>query len=157
MFNHNPTQKAEVFTGSPVRNTDDAAKAAREVISREGFEIGVIVTLGESGCLFGDKKSQSVKFFEAKKVQVVDSTVIFYSIHLIKHNKNLILIFIVLGQQGAGDAFVGSLAHYLGALGVESIHRAIELATEYASLSVQQKGTQASYPFLNDLDAKFRV
>ena len=37
------------------------------------------------------------------------------------------------------------------------IKQAVQLAGEYSSLSVQFKGTQASYPFLKDLDSKFRL
>ena len=63
----------------------------------------------------------------------------------------------VVDTTGAGDAFVGSLAHYVSKFGVNSMFKAIELATEYASISVQSKGTQSSYPFLKDLDDKFKI
>ena len=39
-------------------------------------------------------------------------------------------------KKGAGDSFVGALAHYISFLGKDSMCRAIELASEYASLSV---------------------
>lgn len=38
--------KAEVFTGETVKNVEDAVKACKVVMSREGFHIGVVVTLG---------------------------------------------------------------------------------------------------------------
>lgn len=33
----------------------------------------------------------------------------------------------------------------------------IDLANEYASITVQRKGTQTSYPHLSELDAKFKI
>lgn len=68
-----------------------------------------------------------------------------------------ILIF-VFEIKGAGDSFVGSLAHYLSKYGTkssESLERAVKLASEYASFSVERKGAQTSYLHLKDLDAKF--
>ena len=124
--------EAEVFTKCHVKSVEDAKKACANVLARDGFHLGVIVTLGEQGVVYCDKKSGEYLIVEAKKVQAVDST-------------------------GAGDAFVGSLAHYLSKLGVGEIKRAIELACEYATLSVLKKGTQASYPKLNELDEKFKV
>lgn len=121
--------EAEVFTGSSVTSVQEAEKACRIVLSREGFEIGVVVTLGEKGCVFGNKKTGDIKFFCAKKVEVVDST-------------------------GAGDAFCGALSHFIAKC---DIYQAIELANSYASLTVQRKGTQASYPFINDLDNSFKI
>jgi sugar/nucleoside kinase (ribokinase family) len=59
--------------------------------------------------------------------------------------------------KGAGDAFVGAFAHYLSRLGVDSINKAIQLACDYATLTVQALGTQASYPFVDKIDSKFKV
>lgn len=59
--------------------------------------------------------------------------------------------------KGAGDAFVGSFAHYLNLLGKGSIEKSIELAADYATLSVQKPGTQSSYPRLDELDGKFKL
>jgi sugar/nucleoside kinase (ribokinase family) len=58
--------------------------------------------------------------------------------------------------KGAGDAFVGSFAHYLSRLGIDKIEQVLRMANEYASLTVQKKGTQTSYPHIDDLDEKFR-
>ena len=60
--------------------------------------------------------------------------------------------------KGAGDAFIGSLANYLGKskpLSSNLLHKAVELATEYASMSVERKGAQTSYLNLKDLSEKF--
>lgn len=125
--------EAEVFTDSIVNTVDDAIRAANIVLSREGFHIGVVVTLGDQGALFVDKETRRARHFKSPKVkEVIDTT-------------------------GAGDAFVGSLAHYIGSWGIKSIDKSIELACEYASVSVQFKGTQASYPVLSSLDPKFKV
>jgi ribokinase len=56
--------------------------------------------------------------------------------------------------KGAGDAFIGSLSHYFGKGG--DLHKAVELATEYASLSVERKGAQTSYLYLDELSEKLR-
>lgn len=67
--------KAEVFTGSDVKNEKDAEIACQKVLAREGFYIGVIVTLGDKGCIFGEKKTGKITNFPARKVNVVDTTV----------------------------------------------------------------------------------
>ena len=115
-------------------SVDDAIKVCKIVLAREAFQIGVgvVVTLGGNGAVYGDKLTGETRHFPVRKVKVVDTT-------------------------GAGDAFVGSLAHYVSKCGHGSMHRAIELATEYASLYVQNKGTQTSYPLLKDLEDKFKV
>jgi ribokinase len=59
--------------------------------------------------------------------------------------------------KGAGDAFVGSFAHYLNLLGKDSIEKSIELASDYATLTVQKPGTQSSYPKLEELEEKFNL
>ena len=68
----------------------------------------------------------------------------------------LILIDLKLSA-GAGDAFVGSFVHYLNKLGDESVLKAVELASEYASITVQYPGTQSSYPSLDKLSEKFKI
>ena len=86
----------------------------------------VIITLGKDGALLWEKDKAVVKVdcprVEAEKV--VDTT-------------------------GAGDAFVGSLAFFLSSRVemVESVRRSCCVA----SLTVQTKGTQASYPARTDL------
>ena len=60
---------------------------------------------------------------------------------------------------GAGDAFVGSFAHYISALTLEqrddsdAIRDVIRKACAVATFSVQRNGTQASYPHPSDLIA----
>lgn len=63
----------------------------------------------------------------------------------------------IIKSAGAGDAFVGSFVHYLNRLGDELVLNAVELASEYASITVQYPGTQSSYPKLEKLSDKFSV
>lgn len=124
--------EAEAFISCTVKTIEDAKNACKIVLARDGFYIGCVVTLGGEGCVYGDKKTGEIKHFPCVPVKVVDTT-------------------------GAGDSFVGALSHYISYLGPDSIFSAIELALEYASLSVTRKGTQASYWHLSELDDKFKV
>jgi ribokinase len=76
----------------------------------------VIVTLGAEGALLVTAHAQ--RHIAAIRVSPVDTT-------------------------GAGDAFIGSFAHYV-AVG-EDIVEALERAVRYAAHSVTRKGTQISY------------
>lgn len=83
----------------------------------------VIVTLGEKGALLVDKNQ--VKVFKAKKVKAVDTV-------------------------GAGDCFVSSFAfNYLISKNVDT---AIEFAIWSSAYSVTQKGAQASYGTLKQIN-----
>lgn len=57
----------------------------------------------------------------------------------------------VLDTTGAGDAFVGALAHYLARYPDLPLYRKVGGAVTIASMSVQQYGTQSSYPMAKDL------
>ena len=52
---------------------------------------------------------------------------------------------------------MGAFGHYLNNLGEENVKRAIELASEYATITVQSLGTQSSYPKLDEIDKKFKI
>lgn len=60
-------------------------------------------------------------------------------------------IFPYLQSQGAGDAFVGALAHYLARYPDTSMLKKVAGAVHIASLTVQKYGTQSSYPLAKDL------
>jgi len=107
--------ETELLTDQPVGTLAEAEVAARKLLSR-GTRI-VILTLGERGALLVDK--DMVENISAVKVDAVDPT-------------------------GAGDAFIGSLAVYLGE-GL-SIRDAIRRANAVAALSVTRIGTQVSFP-----------
>jgi ribokinase len=107
--------ETELLTGQPVDTLAEAETAARKLLSRGPRT--VILTLGERGALLVDE--DTVENIPAVKVDAVDPT-------------------------GAGDAFIGSLAVYLGA-GL-SIREAIGRANAVAALSVTRIGTQISFP-----------
>ena len=138
-----------MFTGFPVRTVEDAKKACLAVLARAGFHLGVIVTLGEQGAVFGDRRTGELTCVSTRKVQAVDTTVRRPERRAkspAAHKESTIDFSLF---QGAGDAFLGSLAHYICKLGVSSLPDAIEKACEYATMSVMGRGTQASYPRLN--------
>jgi ribokinase len=107
--------ETEQLTDIPVQSIDDAQRAARILLER-GCKI-VILTLGERGALV--VTHEKILHTPAVKVNPVDST-------------------------GAGDAFVGSLAVFLGE-GLE-LEVAVQRANAVAALSVTQRGTQSSFP-----------
>ena len=106
--------EAALLAGVPT-DTDDGAAHAGQILRGRGVA-AVIVTLGGRGALVMDGASHRVF---AETVRAVDST-------------------------GAGDAFVGSLAYFLGA-GV-SLRDAAEKACRIATHSVLRHGTQSSFP-----------
>jgi ribokinase len=107
--------EAQLLTGLPVRDLAEAEAAARRLLGRGPRH--VIITLGERGSLLVD--GESTQHVPAPQVKAVDTT-------------------------GAGDAFVGSLAFFLGQ-GV-SLVEAMRRANAIAAHSVQFPGTQSSYP-----------
>jgi ribokinase len=113
--------ETELLTGAPVGTLAEAEAAARKLLSR-GPET-VILTLGERGALLVEK--DRVESIPAVKVDAVDPT-------------------------GAGDAFIGSLAVYLGE-GLP-LQDAILRANAVAALSVTRIGTQISFPKRGEAD-----
>lgn len=106
--------EAETITGMPVRNVDDAKKCAEKLLS--GGMKRVILTLGTNGSLLASRESmQHVAPFAVK---AIDST-------------------------GAGDAFIGSFAVFLGEGHPEL--EAVRRANLYAGLSTTGVGTQKSF------------
>jgi ribokinase len=106
--------EAEVITGMPVHSMDDAKKCA-EFLRRQGMR-RVVITLGERGSLVAGP--EGCEIIPAFKVQAVDTT-------------------------GAGDAFIGSFAVFLGE-GL-SEKEALTRANLYAALSTTKVGTQKSF------------
>jgi ribokinase len=106
--------EAEAITALPVKNVDDAKKCAATLLA--GGMKRVIITLGSQGSLLasGDESEQVAPFV----VKSVDST-------------------------GAGDAFIGSFATFLGE-GVPE-KEAVRRANLYAGLSTTGIGTQKSF------------
>jgi len=106
--------EAEAITGLPVKTIDEAKKCAAKLVA--GGIRRVIITLGANGSLLASRDgSEHIAPFT---VQSVDST-------------------------GAGDAFIGSFAVFLGE-GVPE-KEAVRRANLYAGLSTTGVGTQKSF------------
>jgi ribokinase len=106
--------EAETITGMPVQSIDDAKKCA-EFLLCQGMR-RVVITLGERGSLVAG--SDGMELIPAFKVQAVDTT-------------------------GAGDAFIGSFAVFLGEGLPEK--EALTRANLYAAISTTKVGTQKSF------------
>jgi ribokinase len=107
--------ETEILTGLPVHTLSAAETAARRLIDR-GPQV-VILTLGERGALVADRSHMA--HMPAVPVEAIDPT-------------------------GAGDAFIGALATFLGE-GM-SLDEAARQANAVAALSVTRIGTQRSFP-----------
>jgi ribokinase len=114
--------EAAALTGMPVKTREEAFAAAARLLER-GPAI-VVVTLGDRGAACAERGEEPFHA-EAEPVRAVDAT-------------------------GAGDAFVGSLAYFLGSGAplVEAVRRSCLVAT----LSVQKPGTQTSFPHRRDIE-----
>ena len=117
--------EAELLTGLPVTSPEEAQAAA--LVLRERGASTVIITLGSRGALVAD--GQGNELIRGITVNAVDST-------------------------GAGDAFIGSLAIYLGE-GL-SLRKAVRKANAVAALSVTRPGTQTSFPTQAEVEAFMR-
>lgn len=110
----NQSELALLSGASAGKEVEIDAAAARLLDAGVGH---VIVTLGARGaCLFDRNGRQDI---EAVPVSPVDTT-------------------------GAGDAFIGSFAHFLSS--GAGIVPALRQAARYAAMSVTKRGTQSSYP-----------
>jgi ribokinase len=106
--------EAETITGMPVRNVEDAKKCAERLLT--GGIKRIILTLGANGSLLASP--EGMEHVPAFSVKSVDST-------------------------GAGDAFIGSFAVFLGE-GLPE-REAVRRANLYAGLSTTGVGTQKSF------------
>jgi ribokinase len=111
--------EAETITGMPVKNVDDAKKCAEKFLT-SGIQ-RVIITLGSNGSLLASR--DAMEHIPAFTVKSLDST-------------------------GAGDAFIGSFAVFLGESKPGEGHperEAVRRANLYAGLSTTGVGTQKSF------------
>ena len=106
--------EAEAIAGMPVRNLEDAKRCAGKLLA-SGIR-RVIITLGSNGSLLA--ASDGMTHVPAFDVKTLDST-------------------------GAGDAFIGSFATFLGEGQPEA--EAVRRANLYAGLSTTGVGTQKSF------------
>jgi ribokinase len=117
--------EAEAISGMPVKNVEDAKASASKLLA--GGIRRVIITLGANGALLAG--SDGMTHVPAFSVKSVDST-------------------------GAGDAFIGSFATFLGEGLAEQ--EAVRRANLYAGLSTTGVGTQKSFYDRARFDAEWR-
>lgn len=118
--------EAEFITGMPVHSADDAVKCANLLLER-GLK-RVVLTLGGRGCLLAGP--EGTELVPAFKVSAVDTT-------------------------GAGDAFIGSFATFLGEGIAEK--EALRRANLYAALSTTRVGTQKSFASRTDFEREWQA
>ncbi|RNF14816.1 putative adenosine kinase [Trypanosoma conorhini] len=118
--------EAAMITGLEVTDGASAAKAAR-ALQALGVR-DVVITLGAQGYVICEGGLEPVHV-PGRRVKAVDTT-------------------------GAGDSFVGSMVYYLSK--GKTLSEACKRANVCASLSVQRRGTQMSYPTINELPAEVR-
>ncbi len=110
-----------LLSGLPTGTEDEILDAARSLVAQG---IGtVIVTLGARGARL--VTADRFAAIEPVRVTPVDTT-------------------------GAGDAFIGSFAHFLAATG--DTEPALKSAARYAAFSVGRRGTQKSYASAEEFD-----
>jgi len=117
--------EAEAITGMPVHSIDEARNCA-EFLLRQGMR-RVVITLGEHGSLAAGP--DRMELIPAFKVEAVDTT-------------------------GAGDAFIGSFAVFLGEGLPEE--EALQRANLYAALSTTKVGTQKSFCSQTEFEKEWR-
>lgn len=124
-FTPNETELA-TLTGLPTTNLAEIKTAAHHLLDRGVGNL--IITLGSKGALWATKGYDEL--VPAFAVNAVDTT-------------------------GAGDAFIGSFAHYY--VHGHDIAAALRQANQYAAMTVTKKGTQKSYPTAKELTKKLEV
>jgi ribokinase len=117
--------EAEAITGMPVHSIEEAKRCADFLLQR-GLR-RVVITLGERGCLLAG--ANGAELIPAFKVKAVDTT-------------------------GAGDAFIGSFAVFLGE-GLPEEESLIR-ASLYAALSTTKVGTQKSFLKRRDFEQEWQ-
>ena len=120
-FTPNETE-AEFYLNKKIETTEDIRNAANELL-KKGIK-NVIITLGEKGIFFANRKENF--FLEAYKLKkpVIDTT-------------------------GAGDAFNGAFA--VGLANDLEIKEALTFANKVAGISTTKLGAAASMPFAKEL------
>jgi ribokinase len=117
--------EAQAISLKSVTTLEDAVESAKELVAR-GFS-RVVLTLGERGAILASQEGSA--HFPAFPIETVDST-------------------------GAGDAFIGSFAAFLGEGIPES--EAVARANLYAALSTASVGTQKSFVSRKRLEAEWK-
>ncbi|XP_035895590.1 ribokinase [Anopheles stephensi] len=119
--------EAALLTDMPSVADVQQAKVAVHKLRDMGCKT-VIITLGEKGAVFAEPHNPTVYHVQPLKVKsVVDTT-------------------------GAGDAFIGALAHFVAKHPDAALGNCIAAANRVAAWSVQKPGTQASFPRQGDVE-----
>lgn len=113
--------EAAMLLEKSTATVEEAMAVALEFLERGPKR--VIITLGSRGAVFASL-GEAPQFVAAEPVKAVDTT-------------------------GAGDAFVGSLAYFIG--NKFPLRKAVERACTIATLSVLKPGTQTSFPYREDV------
>lgn len=111
-----------------VGNSEDRIIQASKDISRFGIKT-VITTLGNKGCILYDAADNRITEVPAFKVQAIDTV-------------------------GAGDCFNGVVSSKL--CQGENILTSVKYATAAASIAITRQGAQASMPYLNEIEDRFK-
>lgn len=106
---------------------EEQIQEAAMVLIEKGLK-NVIVTMGSRGVMWVTK--EKIQTVDSHKVAAIDTT-------------------------GAGDAFIGCFAHYFVQNG--DVLNAIKMATAFAALSVTKRGTQTSYPNIDEVEQFLKV
>ncbi|XP_058129024.1 ribokinase [Anopheles ziemanni] len=121
--------EAALLTDMQEVNDIEQAKTALLRLRQLGCKT-VIITLGEKGAIFARPDDTEVVHVKPVKVnKVVDTT-------------------------GAGDAFIGALAHFMAKNPEADLAWCIAAANRVAACSVQKPGTQTSFPRAADIDLR---
>ncbi|WP_322804892.1 ribokinase [Vibrio alfacsensis] len=112
----------EILVGKPVETIDDIRSAAKVLLDK-GLS-NIIVTLGSRGSLWLTKDGFEL-LVDPIKVDAVDTS-------------------------GAGDAFIGCFSHYFVQSG--DVEFSMKKASMFAAMSVTEKGTQFSYPSIEQFN-----
>jgi len=111
-----------------IDNSKDRIIQASKDISRFGINT-IITTLGNKGSIVYDAAEDKITEVPAFKVQVIDTV-------------------------GAGDCFNGVVASKL--CQGENILPSVKYATAAASIAITRQGAQASMPYLNEIEDRFK-
>jgi len=111
-----------------VGNSKDRIIQASKDISMFGIKT-IITTLGNKGCILYDAVEDKITEVPAFKGQAIDTV-------------------------GAGDCFNGVVASKL--CQGENILTSVKYATAEASIAITRQGAQASLPYLNEIEDRFK-
>jgi ribokinase len=112
-----------------IGNNKEKIIQASKHISRLGIKT-IITTLGKKGCIIYDAEEDISTEVPAFKVEAIDTV-------------------------GAGDCFNGVVASKL--CKGENILTSVKYATAAASIAITRQGAQASMPYLNEIEDRFKL